>query len=312
MRLQSDAQKKFARLQRDWLDASGSHAKSHYVLFKPLNKYIHILAAGSGEPLLMLHGGNAFSALWEPLLNELKSDFQLIAPDRFNCGLSDVINYKKLNLYQHAFEYIDALFEHYGFTSINVIGNSLGGYWALLYALDRPERIKKIILMGAPGGTQAPPLILRLSSIPMLNQLIFSILMNMKNSTENLFKRALVADLNHLPPAIFELMHEGLRLPGAQQAWLDILEMTCTIKNIKPEFWLFDKLSQIKHKTLYVSGDRDVFGSIPQAKRVAQTLPDCQLALIENAAHMPWLDQGQQCANLIKNFLLLNNNPPQS
>lgn len=299
----SAPQQKFAQVQKDWLVTSGSDAQSHFLFFKPQQKNLHILEAGKGEPLLMLHGGNAFSALWEPLLSQLKSDFHLIAPDRFNCGLSDVIDYKKLNLTQHAIAFIDAILDHYGYAAINIIGNSLGGYWGMLYALHRPERVKKIILIGAPGGTQAPPLILRLSSVPILNQLIFFILMNMPDSTENLFKRALVADLNHLPFDIFKLMHMGLRLPGAQQAWLDILEMTCTVKNIKPEFWLFDQLPQITHRTLFISGDKDVFGSVAQAQDVANAMPHCQLEVVKNAAHMPWLDNGTKCAELIKMFL---------
>lgn len=303
MRELSAPQKEFARLQRDWLDSSGSHAKSHYVLFKPLKKYIHVLVTGNGEPLIMLHGGNSFAALWEPLLNLLKNDFQLFAPDRFSCGLSDVVNYKQLDLYQHAIDYLDFIFEHYGFSSVNIIGNSLGGYWAMLYALAKPERIKKIILIGAPGGTQAPPLILRLLSVQILNKFISYLLMKDPNSAKNLLKKALVTDIQHLPPQIFELMRVGLNLPGAQQAWLDILEMTCSIKNIKPEFWLLDKIKQVQHNVLLLWGDKDVFGNKTQARQVAQTLPNAQLEIIQNTAHMPWLEQGEQCARLVKDFL---------
>jgi pimeloyl-ACP methyl ester carboxylesterase len=299
----SDPQKQFARLQRDWLDASGSHAKSHYVKFKPLNKYMHILVTGEGEPLLMLHGGNSFAALWEPLLSQLKSDFRLIAPDRFNCGLSEVIDYKQLDLYQHAIDYLDAVFDHYQFTSINIIGNSLGGYWAMLYALAKPERVKKIVLIGAPGGTQAPPLILRLFSIPVINKFISNLITRGPDSSKKLLKNALVTDVNHLPPQIFELMDVGLNLPSAQQTWLDILEMTCTFKNIKPEFWLLDKINQLQQQVLLLWGDKDVFGTVAQAQVVAKTLPHSQLDIIKNTAHMPWLDQGEQCAQLIKNFL---------
>jgi pimeloyl-ACP methyl ester carboxylesterase len=297
------AQKQFARLQRDWLDSSGSRAKSHYLMFKPLNKNMHVLVAGQGEPLLMLHGGNSFAALWEPLLNLLKDDFHLYAPDRFSCGLSEYTDYKQLDLYQHAIEYLDALFDHYKFSSINIIGNSLGGYWAMLYALAKPERVKKIILIGAPGGTQAPPIVLRLFSVPYINQLISYFLTRGPDSTKNLLKRALVTDITHLPPQIFELMHVGLNLPGAQQTWLDILEMTCTIKNIKPEFWILNKIKTLQQQVLLLWGEKDVFGSVEQAKVVSQAIPHAQLEIIKNSAHMPWLEQGDECARLIKDFL---------
>jgi pimeloyl-ACP methyl ester carboxylesterase len=283
----------FAALQQQWLEKSGSFATSHYLLFKEFNKNIHILEAGQGEPLLLLHGGNAFSALWEPLLTQLKSDFHLVAPDRFNCGLSDVIRYKEIDLYQHAISFLDALFDHYRWSSVSVMGNSLGGYWAMIYALARPERIKKIILIGTPGGTQAPPRILCLSSIPFFNEILFYFLMRGKNSTEDLFKRALVADIQHLPKAIFPLMDCGLRLPGAQRAWLDILEMTCTTTD----------LQQISQETLLLWGDKDVFGSVKQAKTVANALPNAKLDIISNSGHMPWLDQGEKCAQLIREFI---------
>lgn len=297
----SKPQQVFETVQKDWLKKS--NAQSQFLFFKPLKKYIHVLEAGSGAPLLMLHGGNAFSALWEPLFTQLKSDFHLIAPDRFNCGLSDVVRYKKLDLYQHAIDYMDALFDHYGWTHIDVVGNSLGGYWALLYAMAKPERVNKIILIGAPGGTQAPPKILRMASIPVFNQLLFFILYNEPHATEDLFKRALVADIHHLPKEIFKLMHLGLRLPGAKRAWLDILEMTCTLKDIKPEYILFNKLNTIEQKTLLLWGDKDVFGSPAQAQRVTHALPHSQLVMVENAGHMPWLDQGTACAAHIKKFL---------
>ncbi len=297
------AQQRFAPIQNAWLKSSGSCAQSHFVHFKPLNADIHILEAGQGEPLLMLHGGNAFSALWEPLLAKLKTDFHLIAPDRFSCGLSTPIHYKKLNLIQHATDFIDALFDHYGFSSVNVIGNSLGGYWAMLYALQKPERIKKIILIGVPGGTQPPPFILRLSSLPLINQFLFYLMMRAPDSTEKLFEQALVADLKHLPKEIFHLMDLGLRLPGAQKAWLDILEMTCTLKNIKPRYCLVDKLSQIHQSILLLWGDKDVFGTPSQAQALQRALPHAQLDLIPNAGHMPWLDQGEHCALAIRKFL---------
>ncbi|HLF67370.1 MAG TPA: alpha/beta hydrolase, partial [Gammaproteobacteria bacterium] len=301
----NSAQQKFAQVQHAWLATAGSQARSHFLPYKALKGHIHVLEAGAGDPLLLLHGGNAFSALWEPLLFALQSDHHLIAPDRFNCGLSTPINYKKLNLIEHAIHFMDAVFDHYGFSSVNVMGNSLGGYWAMLYALHKPERINKIILIGAPGGTQAPPFILRLSSLPLINQFLFYLMMRAPDSTEKLFERALVADIKHLPPAIFPLMHLGLRLPGAQKAWLDILEMTCTVKNIKPQYWLLDKLPQIQHKTLLLWGDKDVFGTQSQAREVQSALPHAELNMIPNAGHMPWLDQGEYCARAIREFLVV-------
>lgn len=111
------------------------------------------LEAGSGEPVIMLHGsGPGVSALanWQHNIHALAQRFHVLAPDIVGFGATerpDDIIYSLRTWTDHVWAFLDA--HDIGKTAI--VGNSLGGRIALQMATDRPDRITKMVLMGAPG-----------------------------------------------------------------------------------------------------------------------------------------------------------------
>lgn len=108
-------------------------------------KYRYI-EEGSGENLVLLHG--LFGALsnWDSVINKFKDNYRIIIP--------------MLPIYDMPFRKVglDALVDHLeGFVNLrklnnmNLMGNSLGGHVALIYALRRQETVKKLILTGSSG-----------------------------------------------------------------------------------------------------------------------------------------------------------------
>ena len=111
------------------------------------------LEKGSGETVLMLHGsGPGVSALanWQHNIPTLAQRFRVLAPDIVGFGATerphDII-YSLRTWTDHVWSFLDA--HDIGKTAI--VGNSLGGRIALQMAADRPDRISKMVLMGAPG-----------------------------------------------------------------------------------------------------------------------------------------------------------------
>jgi 2-hydroxymuconate-semialdehyde hydrolase/2-hydroxy-6-oxo-octa-2,4-dienoate hydrolase len=111
------------------------------------------LEDGSGEPVLMLHGsGPGVSALanWQRTIPTLAQRFRVLAPDIVGFGATerpeDVI-YSLRTWTDHVWAFLDAL----GIEKVAIVGNSLGGRIALQMATDRPDRISRMVLMGAPG-----------------------------------------------------------------------------------------------------------------------------------------------------------------
>ncbi|MDT5134340.1 MAG: 2-hydroxymuconate-semialdehyde hydrolase [Mycobacterium sp.] len=111
------------------------------------------LEAGSGEPVIMLHGsGPGVSALanWQHNIPTLSQRFHVLAPDLVGFGATerpyDVV-YSLRTWTDHIWAFLDA----HDIQKTAVVGDSLGGRIALQMATDRPNRITKMVLMGAPG-----------------------------------------------------------------------------------------------------------------------------------------------------------------
>ena len=111
------------------------------------------LDAGTGEPIVMLHGsGPGVSAIanWQHNIGTLSQRFRVLAPDIVGFGATerpDDVVYSLRTWTDHIWAFLDA----HGIEKTAIVGNSLGGRIALQMATDRPDRITKVVLMGAPG-----------------------------------------------------------------------------------------------------------------------------------------------------------------
>jgi 2-hydroxymuconate-semialdehyde hydrolase len=116
------------------------------------------LEAGFGETVLMLHGsgpGVSAQANWQHNIPALAQRFHVLAPDIVGFGATERpedIVYSLRNWTDHVWAFMDAC----GIEKAKGIGNSLGGRIALQMATDQPDRIAKMVLMGAPGVGMTP------------------------------------------------------------------------------------------------------------------------------------------------------------
>lgn len=116
------------------------------------------LEAGSGEPVLMLHGsgpGVSGTANWQLNIGPLSERFHVLAPDIVGFGATarpeDVV-YSLRTWTDHVWAFLDAK----GINRTAIVGNSLGGRIALQMATDHPDRISRMVLMGSPGVGMTP------------------------------------------------------------------------------------------------------------------------------------------------------------
>lgn len=116
------------------------------------------LEAGSGEPVLMLHGsgpGVSGTANWQYNIPVLAEKFHVFAPDIVGFGATERpadIVYSLRTWTDHVWAFLDA----HGIDKIAIVGNSLGGRIALQMATDHPARISRMVLMGSPGVGMTP------------------------------------------------------------------------------------------------------------------------------------------------------------
>jgi len=111
--------------------------------------YIHYTRAGSGRPVLLLHGLAASHFEWEALGPQLVSaGYECIAPDLPGHGDSYKPTRRDLyhieNVFDTFAEWVDSLEIP---EPLAIISHSLGGYLSLEYALRQPERVRGLVLI---------------------------------------------------------------------------------------------------------------------------------------------------------------------
>jgi pimeloyl-ACP methyl ester carboxylesterase len=106
---------------------------------------LHVAEAGSGPPLLLLHGWPQHWWCWRHLLPPLARDHRVLAPDLRGWGWSDapVGNYAKRTFAEDIVGLMDAE----GIDRARIIGHDWGAYTALLMALSRPERVQRVVAL---------------------------------------------------------------------------------------------------------------------------------------------------------------------
>jgi 3-oxoadipate enol-lactonase len=99
---------------------------------------------GSGDPLLLVHGTGAYSAIWGETPGQLAGSRRVIVYDRRGFGASQ--GERAQHVHQHAQD-AAALLEHLGATPAVVVGWSGGGPIALDLAASRPELVGSLVLI---------------------------------------------------------------------------------------------------------------------------------------------------------------------
>jgi pimeloyl-ACP methyl ester carboxylesterase len=134
---------------------------------------VHLVEAGEGPHVVLLHGGGTSSISHLPLLAHLDG-VRAINVDRPGFGLSDPVRVPRERYRAAAVEFVDEVLDGLELGSCTLAGASGGGIWALWYALAHPERVRRLVLLTAipllPGTRVPSPL--RVMVAPLIGDLL--------------------------------------------------------------------------------------------------------------------------------------------
>jgi pimeloyl-ACP methyl ester carboxylesterase len=224
---------RFRRLQDAAMAATGVATTSRFIDIRRPALRVQLLEAGAGEPLMMIHGGNSVAAGWAPILPFLASRHRLLMPDRPGCGLTTRFSYRGVDLRAHGADLVGGLLDALGLERAVLAGNSMGGFFAMSFALAHPERVSKLVLLGEPAGSADPAgagrfRFHRLVGTRGLNRLLYATVLkppaDATGFRAGLVRSGLVADASRVPDELLECLVAGGRLPGAVQSWTTMVE----------------------------------------------------------------------------------------
>ena len=211
---------------------------------------------GSGEPLLLLHGfGNCIEGTWGPLIPELAKSHRVIAVNLRGHGAST----NPSNHYTHAqsAEDVRGLLDQLKIEKARAIGFSSGGMTLLHLATRHPERVSKMVVVGATShfGEQARAI---MSAV----------------ATEG------------LPPPV-QAMFEQCATRGDAQV-RELVRQFGAFKDSRDDMnFTASDLAKIKAATLIVHGDRDEFFPVAIPVDMYRAIPGSQLWIVPGGSHEP-------------------------
>lgn len=294
---------KFEQLQTQLLSHYNVKGTSRYVALKKPAMQAHLIDIGSGEPIVILHGGDGEAVNWAPLLASLQSDLHLYAVDRPGFGLSDDFDYRHVDLRSHASDFVISLLDALELETATLVGGSMGGFFALASALTHPERVRKLVLMGMPAGlVRTLPLPLRIMcgvpglARPLMNN--FASLKGLKKQYRDMFH----TDPATLPELFFETRLAGMTRPGALDTWAVLLRRIANLRGIRSEIYMGDQLTRLKPPTLLLWGEHDM-ASAAVGEAAAKSIPKGKFIYMKGIGHFPFLEIPDECARLILDFI---------
>ena len=265
---------------------------------------VHVIEAGTGPPLVMLHGTGVAAHMLAPLLQHLDG-VRAIAPDRPGNGLSDPVDIERKGFRDWAVEVMDQLLDALGLDQISLAGASGGGAWAIWYALTYPERVQRLVLPGAAmllPGTHVP-LPFRIMTVPIIGHIMARIPAN-ERTVVNLMGMLGEKETIVNYPKMIEALAAGNNDPVASKASRTEQSAIFNLPGYRENMKIRTKdLQQLTMPTLLIWGEYDPLGGVDVARAVCEAIPNCVLELLP-AGHVPWFGYPEKTAKLIQDFVL--------
>ncbi len=247
---------------------------------KEESNFKYIESNGPGDNILLLHG--LFGALsnFHGIIKHFSSNYNVVVPilPIFEMPIREVSLEGLLN-------HVNAFVQFKEYKQVHVMGNSLGGHLALLYALLDPSMISSVALTGSSGLFESG----MGSTFPKRGDYDY-----IKKKTGETFYDPNVAT-KELVDEVFDIVNDR------NKAIRIIYTARSAIKHN-----LGDKLHQIKAPTLLIWGKQDIITPPFVGEKFHELIEHSSLHLMDKCGHAPMMERPEEFNKLFEDFLTEN------
>jgi len=234
---------------------------------------LNSIILGNGEPLLILHGYFGMSDNWRGLGNKFAKNFEVHLIDQRNHGRSfhcDDFDYELL------VEDLQVYIEHHNLKKVNILGHSMGGKVAMLYAVTFPEQVDKLMVADISPKYYKPH---HEQILEALNAVNFSI-QDSRRKVEEVLK------IYIQEPGILQFLLKNVYWKTKENLAFrfninSLTENSSEVGEALPSFTHFDG------PTLFLRGEKSNYISLEDEALIEAHFSNATIVTVKNAGH--WL-----------------------
>lgn len=232
----------------------------------------------TGETVVLLHGTASSLHTWEGWTNELSKYYRVVSFDMPGFGITGPepnYNYTR-ERYQ---KFIEDVLLKLNVDTCYMAGNSFGGYMAWSYAVNHPDKVKKLAVLnssGYPRGDQPTPVSFKLQKMDWMKLVLTHIT---PRSLVRKSVKVVYFDDSKITDELVERYFELLLREGNRAGLMG--------KTQQINYDHSEEIKQVKCPTLIMWGDSDGLVNVEAAARFHADIPNSELLIYENMGHVP-------------------------
>lgn len=259
---------------------------------------VRYISAGSGPPLVLVHGLVAYAFSWRLVVPALSQHFKIYALDMPGSGFSDCPPELDFSLQSNAERLLEIL-DMLKIGPCDLLATSYGGAMAMVASAMAPARIRRLVLAApvnpwSDHGKLVAPLLSHSLVAP-----AFLRVYPWLQSAQGRLLRRLFGGSSRIPPDSLQGYAAALSRPGV---------LGCALKTIhswnRDLRYLEQLLPRIRHiPTLLLWGRNDRAVTVASAARLAEQFSHSKLVVFEGVGHLPYEEVPEEFTRAVLEFL---------
>ena len=260
---------------------------------------VHYQEAGDphAPALVLIHGFASSTLVWSKVFLRLASaGFRVIAIDMLGFGYSGKPRNGEYTIAGQA-GILVGLLDRLKIQRATLVGSSYGGAVAVTCALDYPQRVSKLVLIGTVNNNR--PLnykLMRVFSSPVFGDVVSPLLIGSRRLLRRRMKRVYDRHQWMLDERRVDARHLPLRASGTQRA---------IIRTVRG--WDAERISReahlIKQPTLLLWGENDSEIPLADGERLHEQIPGSRLIVFLNCGHIPHEEYPEEFTGVVADFV---------
>lgn len=267
-----------------------SHATTH---LETDTHVLHYILAGSGNPLILVHGGGMWLYSFRHILTPLSRVFMTCAPDMPGYGYTLIRDSRSPLGIRDMVGALKELMAGLGIGKASFVGHSWGGGWVLAFAMAFPDMVDRIVLIDSSGLDVPDVLEWELLKVPVLGEVFLGFL------TQGMVRRRLRRSFHDPSLVDDDMVMEvflPLSVPSNRKAQLT-LSRNLSWKEVSRG------LPSLMHEAMLVWGAQDRYLDVSLSGRFVERMHGLRVEILEGCGHSPHEELPGKVLSLICDFL---------